>query len=75
MDGGGRGALAQARTESLHLAVRGGGDGFAAAGGFLIVVFFLRHSHSSSFPIVSFVHGVQQQAGWGGMGQDRCGQR
>ena len=51
---GGRGALAQAQTESLHLAVRGGGDGFAAAGGFLIVVFFLRHSHSSSFPIVSF---------------------
>ena len=54
MDGGGRGALAQARTESLHLAVRGGGDGFAAAGGFLIVVFFLRYSHSFSFPIVSF---------------------
>ena len=70
--GGGRGAFAQARTESLHLAVRGGGDGFAAAGGFLIVVFFLRHSHSSSFPIVSFIRGVQQQAGRDGTGPKRA---
>ena len=69
------GGLTQARTESLHLAVRGGGDGFAAAGGFLIVVFFLRHSHSSSFPIVSFSSGVQQQVGRGGAGRDRPGQR